>query len=113
MKGLLGKECQSASMDGFPVNRAAYQEHQKNQKEYAIGTSRLDGTSAGVDVKVLTEEQANTLLKQLESLKRPVLTDRVIQELIVEEGIKYLNGDGTQKEVADRIMQKVKLYLSE
>ncbi|MCI8281445.1 MAG: hypothetical protein HFI76_07090 [Lachnospiraceae bacterium] len=113
VKGLLGKECQSASMDGFPVNRAAYQEHQKNQKEYAIGTSRLDGTSAGVDVKVLTEEQANTLLKQLESLKRPVLTDRVIQELIVEEGIKYLNGDGTQKEVADRIMQKVKLYLSE
>lgn len=113
VKGLLGKECQTASSDGFPVNRAAYQEHLKNQKEYAIGTSRLDGTAAGVDVKVLTEEQANTLLKQLESLKRPILTDRVIQELVIEEGIKCLGGDGTPKEAVDRIMQKVKLYLSE
>lgn len=113
VKGLLGKECQSASTEGFPVNRAAYQEHQKNQREYSTAASLSDGTVVGVEVNALTEEQANTLVKQLESLKKPVLTDRVIQELVIQEGIKCLKGDETVEEAAAGIMQKVKLYLSE
>lgn len=113
VKGLLGKECQSASATGFPINRAAYQEHLKNQKTYSMGTSMSDGTSVGYEAEVLTEEQAAFLKKQIEGLKRPALADRVIQDLVVDEGEKCLNGSQSVEDAVTAIMQKVKLYLSE
>lgn len=114
VKGLLGKECQTAASGaGFPVNRAAYEAEKKNQKSYSIGTSTPDGDSVGMEVVPLNEEQLDLLTKQIESLKRPILNDRVIQEMVVSEGISCLDGDQSPEDAAANIMQKVKLYLSE
>ena len=43
----------------------------------------------------------------------PVITDRIIQDLIITEGSKYLEGNQTLEETSAAIMQKVNLYLSE
>ena len=114
VKGILGKACQSAANEGFPVNRAAYKEKQGQQKAYSIGSSKSDGSGAiGIDVEVLTAEQVELLTKQLEGLKRPTLNDRVIQEMIMEEGVKCLDGGQSVEDTVSAIMQKVKLYVSE
>lgn len=114
VKGILGKDCQSAANEGFPVNRAAFIEKQGQQKAYSVGTSRPDGSgSYGIEVDVLTQEQVDILTKQLEGLKQPALNDRVIQELVIEEGIKCLNGSQSVEDTVSTIMQKVKLYVSE
>lgn len=113
VKGILSKSCQSAANEGFPVNRAAYMEKQGQQKSYSVGTSRPDGSPYGIEVEVLTEEQAALLTRQLESLKGPSFNDRVIQELVIEEGIKCLNGSQSVEDTVSAIMQKVKLYVSE
>lgn len=114
VKGILGKACQSAANEGFPVNRAAYTEKQGQQKAYSIGSSKSDGSGAiGIDVEVLTAEQVELLTKQLEGLKRPTLNDRVIQEMIMEEGVKCLEGGQSVEDTVSAIMQKVKLYVSE
>lgn len=114
VKGILGKDCQSAANEGFPVNRAAFTEKQGQQKAYSIGTSRSDGSgSYGIEVEVLTQEQADLLTKQLEGLKEPALNDRVIQEMVIEEGVKCLSGNQSVEDTVSAIMQKVKLYVSE
>ncbi len=114
VKGILGKACQSAANEGFPVNRAAYVEKQGQQKAYSIGFSSSDGSDViGIELEPLTQEQIDILTKQLEGLKQPVLNDRVIQELIIEEGIKCLEGGQSVEDTVSTIMQKVKLYVSE
>ena len=113
VKGILSKSCQSAANEGFPVNRAAYTEKQGQQKSYSVGTSKPDGSSYGIEVEVLTEEQAALLTRQLESLKGPSFNDRVIHELVIEEGIKCLNGSQSVEDTVSAIMQKVNLYVSE
>lgn len=114
VKGILGKACQSAANEGFPVNRAAYVEKQGQQKAYSIGFSSSDGSDAiGIEIELLTQEQIDILTKQLEALKQPALNDRVIQELIVEEGIRCLEGGQSVEDTVFTIMQKVKLYVSE
>lgn len=114
VKGMLGKECQMVSSGaGFPVNRAAYEASKENQKSYSIATSTPNGDSVGMEVVPLNGEQLDLLTKQIESLKRPILNDRVIQEMVISEGISCLNGDQSVEDAAANIMQKVKLYLSE
>ena len=66
-----------------------------------------------MEVVPLNGEQLDLLTKQIESLKRPILNDRVIQEMVISEGISCLNGDQSVEDAAANIMQKVKLYLSE
>lgn len=114
VKGILGKACQSAANEGFPVNRAAYVEKQGQQKAYSIGSSSPDGSEIiGIEVELLTQEQVDILTRQIEGLKQPALTDRVIQELVIEEGIKCLSGSQSVEDTVSTIMQKVKLYVSE
>lgn len=49
----------------------------------------------------------------LEGLTTPTITDRVIRELVMEQGKKYLREKTTLEDAADEITRKVELYVSE
>ena len=41
------------------------------------------------------------------------MTNRVIQEFVLEQGEKYLKGDQSLEEAVEAVMKKVNLYLAE
>lgn len=110
---LLGKEYQSVSRDGFPVNRAAISDQQKVQRGYMMGFAGADGEMNVADVDALTEGQLDRLIGELGSISNVAKTDRVVQELVVGEGLRYLLGETDLDGAVSAIMQKVGLYEAE
>lgn len=120
VKTMFGKESGMQSESGFSVNKAAYeelcrQEIQKKQsnEELSVVFSTTEGTTGGYSILPLTQKEVDTLTENIESMTSPVITDRIIQDLIITEGSKYLEGNQTLEETSAAIMQKVNLYLSE
>lgn len=113
IKTLFGNECESISGNGFPINRTAFEAQQANQKDYSIAASGDDGTAIALDITKPTDAEYNQLVQTVESLEKPALTNRIIRELVMAEGLKYLNDEITLDNAVTTIMQKVNLYLSE
>lgn len=120
IKVLFSKECGLQSESGFPVNKAAYQElcekeieSGENKENTSVAMCTEDGTMISYEHTPLTKEEINGLTEKIESMEKPIITDRIIQELVMEEGSKYLTGDQSFEDTCAAIMQKVKLYLSE
>ena len=61
----------------------------------------------------LTNEEVDEILAQLESVDEPALVDRTVQNLVVEQGSKYLKGELSLEQAVNAIMQKMNLYLAE
>ncbi len=105
------------SESGFPVNKAAYNElcQKELEKEETASFAYCgeDGVITGYELSPLTQEDINTLTENIESMTTPIITDRIIHDLVIAEGSKYLEGDQTLQETSAAIMQKVNLYLSE
>lgn len=120
VKELLGKEL-SMDTNGFPVNRAAYDalcEEKMDDPNVKDGLSEMissvDGEEVyGMEYVNLTQEDVDKITKIIESLESPSMTNRVIQELVLEQGDKYLLGEQGLEETVDAILQKVNLYLAE
>ena len=53
------------------------------------------------------------LTAMLESLNTPMWSDRVVQELFIGEGVKYLQGQQSFEDTVSAIAKKVQLYVSE
>lgn len=98
---------------GFSVNRKAYENACDDGKEFSIGTSDSDGNHMGYEVKALTAEQRQALTAMLERLKVPMWSDRVVMDLVIREGKKYLQGEQSLEDTVGVITQKVQLYVSE
>lgn len=113
LRTLLGSECESISGNGFPINRTAFETQRANQNEYSVASSGANGEVLSLEMKKMTDEEYDQLIKTVESLEKPALTNRIIRELVMNEGIKYLNGETTLDNAVTTIMQKVNLYLSE
>lgn len=119
IKTLFSKECGIQSESGFPVNKAAYQEicqkeiEKGDEENTSIAMCTEDGTMISYEHTPLTQKEIDVLTEQIESMTAPIITDRIIQELVMEEGSKYLAGDQSFGETSAAIMQKVNLYLSE
>ena len=58
-------------------------------------------------------EEIKALSDMLESADTPALTDHVIEEIVLEQGVRCLEGSQSPEGAAANIMQKVKLYLAE
>lgn len=117
LKTLFSKECGMQSESGFPVNKAAYQELCQKEIDNGVNTSLAlcteEGTMISYEHIPLTQEEIDGLTEKIESMTSPIITDRIIQELVIEEGSKYLADDQTLEVTSAAIMQKVNLYLSE
>lgn len=121
VKVLLGREWNSMSGDGFPVNKAAFdainEEKKTAYEEGTTGGIMLSGSDGNntftIDYKNLTDEDIAEMTEMLESLDTPVNTDRVLRNLILEQGEKYLHGEQSIEDTMTAIRQKVNLYLAE
>lgn len=121
VKELLGKKSGGVK-DGFPVNRTAYKKACKEKMDdpgvkeglcVAISGPGEDAKSYGYKFVNLKQSDVDKLTEIMESLEKPAMTDRVIQELVLAQGDKYLRGEQTLDVTVDTIMKKVNLYLAE
>ncbi len=109
----LSMDAQKQMTHGFSINRKAYEDVCENMEEYSIGGSDQDGTQFGYEVKKLDASQRDALTAMLESLEVPIWNDRVVMELVVNEGTGYLRGEKSLEDTVGAITQKVLLYVSE
>ena len=116
VKTLLGKEA-GASSNGIPVNEAAL----KNQINALMGRTETsmafnrDGSDKiyTIEYRSMTQEEADAILAQLEAVEQSALTDRTIQNLVIEQGTSYVKGEQNLEETVNEITKKVNLYLAE
>ncbi|MBR1692955.1 MAG: hypothetical protein IJ711_09305 [Lachnospiraceae bacterium] len=113
IRQILGKEGQRQIRYGFPVNQSAFEILSEQQTAYSMAASGEGGTLVELDAEKLTDAQLDDLKEMIQALSDPVATDRVIMELIFDEGEKYVTGQHTLEESMTTILQKVTLYLSE
>lgn len=114
-RALLGKDANTDS-NGFPVNRAAFDKQaQKCQEatEISYGISAQDGQNRSLELISLTDEDIDRITSIAESLDTPALTDRTLQELILEQGASYLRGEQSLEDAMAAMMKKINLYLAE
>lgn len=122
VKELLGKKAGSSELNGIPVNRAAYDKviKEKLDAKNVKDESSVAFTAVGEDEKMygfeyinLTQGDIDKFTEIITSLTKPAMTNRVIQELILEQGDKYLLGEQGLEDTVDAILKKVNLYLAE
>lgn len=109
----MSEEAQTQMTAGFPVNRKAYEAACENGKEFSVGSSDMDGNMISYEVKALTADQKQSLTAMLERLNVPMWNDRVVMDLVIGEGTKYLQGEQSLEDAVGAIVQKVRLYVSE
>ena len=99
--------------DGFSVNRSAFDAECENTHESWIGSSTTDGTYSEYQLKKISNAQQQELTTLMESLDVPVWDDRVVKDLVLDEGAKYLQGNQSIEDTVAAISQKVQLYVAE
>lgn len=121
VKLLLGKQAENSQSNGIPVNRAAFEAlcHEKlddpNVKDglSMIFSSQDSDKTYDFDYVNLTQKDIDIFTDIVESLEQSAMTDRVIQEIVLEQGKQYLQGKQDLEETVDAILKKVNLYLNE
>lgn len=116
IKILLGKEAGAAG-NGIPVNKSALKEQveklqQPTETVIAFGTNESDEIYQ-IEYRSLTQEETDRIIAQLESVTKRALTDRTIQNVVIEQGKKYLKEEQSLEDTLDAIIKKVNLYLAE
>ena len=116
VKTLLGKEA-GASSNGIPVNEAALKDQINalmGRTETSMAFNR-DGSDKiyTIEYRSMTQEEADAILAQLEAVEQSALTDRTIQNLVIEQGTSYVKGEKNLEETVNEITKKVNLYLAE
>ncbi|MCI8364051.1 MAG: hypothetical protein HFG34_03755 [Eubacterium sp.] len=119
VKELLGKKAASDS-DGFPVNKAAYDEICQEKMDdprvkdgSSVSFNGPGGEKYGYEFINLRQSDIDKMTGIIEGLEKPAMTNRVIQEFVLEQGEKYLKGDQSLEEAVEAVMKKVNLYLAE
>ena len=121
VKTLLGNENQSNLYAGFAVNKGAFPKMYDVNEEWineegvfgSIGTSSPDGTSFGMEIYILSEEQKNQVEEWMETVSTPYLTDSVLESAVYQIGTEYFRGSMSLDEAVKEIEQSVAIYMSE
>lgn len=108
----LSEEGQKQMNEGFSINRVALTQECENSSDYYIGSSYGD-KSVTLDIKKISKKQKEELIALLESLDTPAWTDRVVEDLVLSEGKKYLQGKQSLEDTVSAIAGKVQLYDAE
>ncbi len=118
---MFGKENQSSTFWGFPVNRTAF------EKGFVIDTSDVEedgiygiisfsdgeGRYAELNIYWAEDSEIDVLRGWMEKAETPYIEDRVLEDVVYEEGAKYLEGSVNLKEAVDAIEEKAALYMAE
>ena len=114
---LLSEEIQSADLyDGFPVNRRAFENWQSYRDEDTmIGFSVVadDNELVHVTAEWPSAEQQSEIFAIQEEMVTPVVVDRVLTEMIIDEAKAYIDGTVDASTAADAIANRAALYFAE
>lgn len=118
---LLGKENQSSTFVGFPVNKAAFEQGfivdeadiDDNGVWGAVASSDGEGNYVEMDIYLPSEEKLAELRNKMESLSTPYMEDYMLENAVYEEGSKYLLGEESLEKTVSAIEEKIALYLAE
>ena len=121
IKLCLGRENQMNLLNGLPVNKAALAEicianpaDIGENGEYGYeGFSTEDGVSFEYVSYWPDESQVEKLKKCVESADTAYIEDVVIESVVYEEGVNYLQGRESLEEAIDNIYKKVAIYMAE
>lgn len=125
---LLSEDLQAMSVDsGYAVNKKAFSdslispyESQEVEKETGFSMSWMSvdeetgkESMGSLEVLWINEERQQKLEEMTASLDTPALTDATIKNVVLELGPAALNGEKSVEDVANEIINKVQIYLSE
>lgn len=125
---LLSEDLQAMSVDsGYAVNKKAFSdtlispyESQEVEKEtgFSMAWMLVDEETGkesvgSLQVLWINEERQQKLEEMAASLDTPALTDATIKNVVLELGPAALNGEKSVEDVANEIINKVQIYLSE
>lgn len=114
---LLSEDAQRVNQGGgFPVNRAGFEkslEDREGIENTEIAMSDTDGSMQTLEFVWPSDEEIQNLKETFQSLNTPALTDEVILEAVVGQGISCLDGSIGAGEAAENAMKKISLYLAE
>ncbi len=121
LKFLLGKENQSTTFTGFPVNRAAFEEGfiideakvDENGVYSSLASSDGEGHYVEMNLYWPDEEQVSAFRKWVESVDCPYIEDSILEDAVYEEGTKYMQGGQSLEEAVSAIKEAVELYMAE
>lgn len=117
VKAMLAEDSQSIRVgEGLPVNKKAFETICTSPtEEYTMGLVLMDSSGEGISLQVTwpTDEEMSKLKEIVKKLDTPVNFDSTIQEAIMGEGTKCLEGEITVDEATANILKTVQLYLSE
>ena len=121
LRTLLGSEVQSNLYNGFSINRGAFPKMYDINEEWiseegvfsSVGSSSPDGTSFGMEIYMLSDEQRAQVLGWMESVSTPYLADSVLENAVYNAGSEYMRGTCSLEEAVKIIGQSVDIYLSE
>lgn len=121
IKLCLGRENQINLFSGLPVNKAALAEicianpaDLGENGEYGyVGSSNEDGERLEYVTYWPDESQVTRLRKCVESADTAYIEDVVIESVVYEEGIIYLQGRESLEEAINNIYKKIAIYMAE
>jgi hypothetical protein len=108
IKVLYSYEVQNNELgDGLPVNAKALDNFGMMPNDYYIsGPEGFEATQPSEEIR----KQIITLAK---SLKTPIREDEVLNKMVLNELQPFFTGEAKAEEIADQIIDKVEVYLSE
>ncbi len=118
----LGNKVQVEVLNGFPVTKKALWDNYEEQwrvykdNDYVSGmsgTSDLEGEEITMSIRVSDERRVNELLQWIASLDTAYIEDKTFENVVYEEGMRYLNGDESMEEVMNSIETRLGIYLTE
>ena len=122
LKTALGSEIQAEILDGFPVTQKAILNIYENQwrvykdNDYVSGqgsTYNLDDEEITMLIRVPKEEEVNKLIEWIQSMDTAYVEDKTFENVVYEEGERYIRGDRSLEEVMDAIEKRLGIYLAE
>lgn len=122
LKTVLGRAVQTELTDGIPVTQKAILDNYADQwnlyrdNDFVSGqgsTNDADGNEVVLLIRVPDEAEVNELIAWIRSLDTAYVEDKTFENVVYEEGMKYIRGDAGLDEVMGSIETRIGLYLAE
>lgn len=107
----LGRENQSNLVYGLAVNKTAFGENfiiPENTEKYIFLNSKEEEIKLAINEKQITD-----LRKCVEAADTPYIEDTVLENVVYEEGIRYMQGTQSLEEAVNAIERKISIYIAE
>lgn len=110
---LFGTKVQDTNVfDGFPVNSKSLKEWTA-KKDSNISIAVTDENGNMLSAVWPAEEDRNTILNLAEEVNQPISTNYILNNLLIEEVLPFLNGEIDESQAMSAVKAKVNTYLAE